>query len=166
MHLGKKVFCSVLFFFNILAVACFSVWNPVHVLELFTSLYVTSYKQHLWEYLYYVQSPKDFTDIYLIILINIKNDRYCFYPHYTEEETEHREVKGLCQGHIRFWNQVSNPDSLATVFPTAFPGHTLCCFLPSPSVPQRFLPVSLPLYVHFACRILPCWHLLIISLWA
>ena len=42
-----------------------------------------------------------------------KNSRYYSYPHYTDVEIEHREVKGLSQS-LRLsscWNQDSNPDS-------------------------------------------------------
>lgn len=67
---------------------------------------------------YYVQSPKDFTNINIKILI--KNSKHYPCPYYTEEETEDREVKGLSQGHrgSRFWNQDSNPDSSAMAFTT------------------------------------------------
>lgn len=99
-----------------------------------------------YESTYYVQSPKDFTNINIKILI--KNSKHYPCPYYTEEETEDREVKGLSQGHrgSRFWNQDSNPDSSAMAFTThclSRPYHLLpvlqTTVFSSPSVSQMFL---------------------------
>lgn len=74
------------------------------------------------------------------------------------EEAEHREVKGISQGHrvSRFWNQDPNSDGSAMVF-TTNSGDQIIYFLyflysrhllfSSSSVSQRFLPASVLLFM-------------------
>ena len=101
-----------------------------------------------------------------------KNSRYYSYPHYTDVEIEHREVKGLSQSLrlSRCWSHDSNPDRAALGFHHHSPGHTICflhsrhLLFSSLPVPQRVLSACVFGRALFAYRIPHCWHLLIISI--
>ena len=81
-----------------------------------------------------------------------KNSRYYSYPHYTDVEIEHREVKGLSQSLrlSRCWSHDSNQTVLPLVFTTTlqatpFASCTpdICCFLVFQSLKESCQPVSL-----------------------
>lgn len=102
------------------------------------SLSAQTHAASTYESTYYVQSPKEFTNINLIILINIKNSRYYPYPRYREKETEHREVKGLSQDHRGARTRIQTqtvwpwpwPQPIQAIPFAAYTGDTSCFAVP------------------------------------
>lgn len=112
----------------------------------------------------YVWSPEHFTKVNLIILIAIKNSRYNSYAYYTDEETEHREDKGLPQSHRvrRYWNQIHTQTVRPWYSPWPLRPHHLLPILQTPAAFQSLRGSchrSAFAHVPFARRILLCWYI-------